>query len=280
MKKIILLLLLATSPLVTTAQLKVNQTAQQQPVLFPKENYLLQTEWDQFGLYARYTPDNNVLGCWSTALAQILYYHRLAPAGIVNYTCSKGYVICDTLSNYTFQWQEFASKLDSTTTPKSKETVARYSYLTAAAIQKDFGMGRYLEAVNPVGQIEKHYTCTAEFYGCFTGPVPIPAEQMNAIAQRENIRHIIKEDSVRQLIQTEIDARRPVYFHFGNFTSYGHSTVIDGYTRQNGIFWVHLNYGASGFRSGWYNLFKPIDVADDIKLRAFVTIKPTNRNSE
>jgi hypothetical protein len=274
MKKIFLLILLAAGPFVTSAQLKINQSAQQQPASFPNKKYLLQTAWDQFGLYARYSPDKNVLGCWSAALAQVLYYHRLTPSGIVSYTCSKGYVIQDTLSNYKLQWKNFTAKLDSASTASQTETVARYSYLTAAAIQKDFGTGRYLEAVNPVSQIEKHYKCTAEFYGCFTGDIPLPAEQMNAIAKKENIRHIIKEDSVMLVIQKEIDAKRPVYFHYGNFTTYGHSTVIDGYTRQNGIFWVHINYGASGFRSGWYNLFRPIDVADDIKLRAFVTINP------
>jgi hypothetical protein len=68
------------------------------------------------------------------------------------------------------------------------------------------------------------------------------------------------------VIRKEIKAKRPVYFHYGNFTSYGHSTVIDRFYEQRGTFWVHVNYGSGGFRTGWYDLFKPIDVADDLKL--------------
>ncbi|RDC65777.1 C10 family peptidase [Adhaeribacter pallidiroseus] len=75
----------------------------------------------------------------------------------------------------------------------------------------------------------------AEFYGCFTGNRPLPQELTNAIAQKENIRHIIKEDSVKLLIQKEVDAKRPVCFYYENFTTNGHSTVIDGYIRQSSI---------------------------------------------
>jgi hypothetical protein len=176
------------------------------------------------------------------------------------------------------QWNNFASKLNNASSPEETETVARYSYLTAAAIQKDFGTSRYLLAVNPAGQIEKHFAAKAVFYGSFTGTIPLPKEQMDNIAKRENIRHIVNQDSVMWVIKKEIKAKRPVYFHYGNFTNFGHSTVIDGYFQQKGTFWVHINYGAGGFRTGWYDLFKPIDVADDIKLRAFVTIVPQQAN--
>ena len=214
------------------------------------------------------------MGCWSTSLAQILYYHRLKPSGIVDYTCSRGYRIQENLSGYDFNWDEFENRITGNSPVKSIEAVTRYSYLTAAAIRKDFGTGKYLELVNPGPWLEKHFPCTSEFYGSFTGPVPFSDEQMKAIVQQENIRHLIRADSVRILIKREIDERRPVYLHMGNFTTYGHSTVIDGYQEKDDTFYVHLNYGSGGFRSGWYDLFKPIDVADDIRLRAFITIKP------
>ncbi|QIP12914.1 hypothetical protein G8759_09920 [Spirosoma aureum] len=236
--------------------------------------FLLKTQWDQYGSYASYTPENHVLGCWSTALAQIFFYHQLRPTGIVNYQCSKGYKIQDTLSNHAFSWDQFASRIEPTTSADAKNTVALFSYLTAEAIRKDFGTSRYLEMVNPVGQINKHFPCNAEFYVSFSEPIPIPQAQLEAIAKQEDIRNVLKQDDVVGLIRKEIDAGRPVYFHFGNFTTYGHSTVIDGYQQENGTFWAHINYGSGGQRNGWYDLFKPIDVTDDIKLRAFVAIKP------
>ena len=274
MKKLILLFSWFITNLAATAQIDPDQIAQQNPVTITKGKYLLQTNWDQFGIYARHAPEQQRLGCWSTALAQILYYHRLRPTGIVNYTCSNGFAIRDTLSRYNLPWQNFSNKLDATSSSEATEAVARYSYLTATAVQKDFGTGKYLIIVNPAGQIEKHFAAKAVFYGSFTGDIPLPKEQLDYIAKKENIRHIIDQDSVMLVIKNEIKAKRPVYFHYGNFTSFGHSTVIDGYYYQKGIFWVHINYGSGGFRTGWYNLFKPIDVTDDMKLRAFVTIKP------
>ncbi|MGY2134483.1 C10 family peptidase [Hymenobacter sp. HD11105] len=277
MKTTILVLGWLTTSFVAPAQIAADQVAQQQPVTLARGRHLLQTNWDQFGIYARYAPAQERLGCWSTALAQILYYHRLRPAGTVNYTCSNGYAVQDTLSRYPLPWHHFAPQLNAGSAPEEIEAVARYSYLTAAAVQKDFGTGRYRLVVNPAGQIEKHYAAQAVFYGSFTGESPLSKAQLDAIATKENIRHLIGPDSVKWVIRREIKAKRPVYFHYGNFTSFGHSTVIDGYHEQHGVFWVHINYGSGGFRTGWYDLFRPIDVADDLMLRAFVTIKPLAR---
>lgn len=255
------------------SQISASQIPAQKPVVL-QAPFLLKTHWDQWGTYARYTPEKQVLGCWSTALAQILYYHRLKPSGHVSYTCSKGYVIKDTLSHYTPAWKDFAPAINEKSKPETIDAVARYSYLTALAVRKDFGTSKYLEMINPVPQIEKHFDCKAVFYSSFTGNLPFSQEQMKSIAEKEQIRHVIDRDSIILLIKNEISHKRPVYFHMGNFTTYGHSTVIDGFLEQKDIFYVHLNYGAGGFRTGWYDLFKPIDVEDDIRLRAFISIEP------
>ncbi|MGN7706836.1 C10 family peptidase [Chryseobacterium sp. 22543] len=244
-----------------------------------KASFLLKTNWDQWGTYTKYTPERHVLGCWSTALSQILYYHRLKPYGVVTYSCSKGYVIKDTLSSYPLSWKNFSPSIDDQSPMETIDAVARYSYLTALAIRKDFGTSKYLEMVNPAPFVTRHFACKATFYGSFTGDIPFSAEQMKGIAQKEQIEHLIGKDRIMLLIQNEIRNKRPVYFHMGNFTSYGHSTVIDGYLKKDDIFYVHINYGAGGFRTGWYNLFKPIDVEDDIRLRAFITIEPLQKKN-
>jgi hypothetical protein len=197
MKKILFLLAGLTSSLVAPAQIAADRVAQQQPVVIARGRYLLQTNWDQFGIYARYAPAQERLGCWSTALAQILYYHRLKPTGVVDYTCSNGVAIRDTLSRYALRWQDFAPQLNAASAPAALEAVTRYSYLTAAAVQKDFGTGRYLLVVNPAGQIEKHFAAQAVFYGSFTGESPLPKAQLDHMAQKENIRHLIGPDSLR-----------------------------------------------------------------------------------
>lgn len=271
--KTIITVIFALISLSGRAQISKETVAQQEPRSFDAP-FLLKTNWDQWGVYAKYTPENQVLGCWSTALAQILYYHQLKPHGLVDYQCSRGYKISDTLSKYNINWKDFESKITQNSSPQNIDAVSRYSYLTAMAIRKDFGTGRYLEMVNPAPQLEKHFDCKAEFYGSFSGKIPFSEEQMLGIAQKESIRHLIKRDSVELVVIKEIDQKRPVYLHMGNFTTYGHSTVIDGYLKKDGVFYVHINYGSSGFRTGWYDLFKPIDVEDDIKLRAFVTVRP------
>lgn len=273
MKKSTLLFFLTWNTFTGFCQIDKDAVAPQHPLDLPG-NFLLKTHWGQGGIYTRYAPEDHVQGCWSTALAQILYYHRLKPSGVVDYTCSKGYRIQENLSGYDFIWNEFENRITANSPIESIEAVSKYSYFTAVAIHKDFGTGKYREMVNPGPLLEKHFNCITEFYGSFTGKTPFNEDQLKAIAQKENIRHLIGADSVRLVIKREIDERRPVYLHIGNFTTYGHSTVIDGYQEKDNIFYVHINYGSGGFRTGWYDLFKPIDVEDDINLRAFITIKP------
>jgi hypothetical protein len=54
---------------------------------------LTTTRWKQMGGFERCTPDSLRTGCWSTALAQIVYYHKLKPYGHVEYTSRQNYKI-------------------------------------------------------------------------------------------------------------------------------------------------------------------------------------------
>src|SRR5436190_1077651 len=49
------------------------------------KEFLLRTHWYQDGPFAGLTPNHEHVGCWSTAYAQILFYHRLKPHGHVTY---------------------------------------------------------------------------------------------------------------------------------------------------------------------------------------------------
>lgn len=271
-RRLLLPLLLLVSLLNASAQLTETQLASQQPLTL-KGDVLLKTNWDQWGIYARYTPENQVLGCWSTALAQILYYYRLKPHGIVTYTCTKGYQIRDTLSGYPTTWKDFRPAINQSSLSKNVLAVSRYSYLTAIAIGKDFGTPKYRALVNPGPAAEVHFDCLTEFYVCFTGVVPFSADQLAEISKKERIKAVVEAEEIKRIIKKEIDQKRPLYFHMSNLGSYGHSTVIDGYQVLEKKFMVHLNYGAGGYRSGWYELFKPIDVADDIRFRAFMVLR-------
>jgi hypothetical protein len=128
------------------------------------ENFcFLNTSWGQVGKeYAKYSPYHWRVGCWSIALAQILYYHRLEPHGLAAYNCSKGYVIKEDL-NYKFNWELFVKKFDNNTPSDSKDEVAKYIYFASVVIQKDFGTDFYIEVNNP-HWLDEHYDCSDSEY--------------------------------------------------------------------------------------------------------------------
>jgi len=81
--------------------------------------HLLKTQWYQDGPFAQFTPNHERVGCWSTAYAQILYYHRLKPTGRVKYDCSSGETVDVNLDAYRFDWNQFADEVSAATPKKA-----------------------------------------------------------------------------------------------------------------------------------------------------------------
>src|SRR5262245_10529370 len=100
------------------------------------DSYLLKTQWYQDGPFAQFTPNRVRVGCWSTAYAQILYYHRLKPTGRVTYECSSGHKIDVNLDQYPFDWNKFAGSVTPATPQETVEQLAQYSFATAAVVRK------------------------------------------------------------------------------------------------------------------------------------------------
>ena len=68
-------------------------TAESQPPReYIKGEYLLKTKWGGNDLFYKYSPEKQPLGCHSHAIAQVLNYYKLTPAGKVTYSCSKGWL--------------------------------------------------------------------------------------------------------------------------------------------------------------------------------------------
>jgi hypothetical protein len=216
---------------------------------------LLRTNWGQRNEYARFSPDNLRLGCWSTAIAQILYFHRLRPSGRVSYQCTTGYSISENLDSYTFDWDLFVNDFQYNTPEASINEVARYVYFTAVVIQKDFGTGTYV--LSHSGRA----AAAAEHYGCDT---QLFTNSAYSLAQ------------IQQIVKREIDARRPVMMHLRNRarTSY-HAVVVDAYRIEGSTLWVHINMGWEGRDNGWYEFNSPILQYDDNEYRRILSIEPT-----
>lgn len=241
-----------------------------------EDSYLLKTQWYQTGPYARFTPNQDRLGCWSTAYAQILYYHRLKPTGRVTYDCSSGQKIDLNLDQYQFDWNLFANEISANTPQKTSEQVAHYCFATASVVRKDSGSSNYSRrSLSSVLDIGAHFAVDAEIYVYLIENPPIPIEVLAARTRNEGVSNVVNKAQIVTLLTTELDAHRPVYFYFANLKEFGHATVIDGLRRQGDRYMVHINFGDVALaRNRWYDLFAPIEVKDDHVCRAFVTIKP------
>jgi len=208
------------------------------------------------GGFEIYTPDKLRLGCWSTALAQIMYYHKLKPFGHFNYTSNKGYKIDEKVDSSAINLDLIADRIDSTTKRSSVDQTARYNYYAALAMQKDFGTDHYMNKLAPSSLLEKHYKAKVSRYISWKGMLPYTSGKLEKV------------------ITKEISLKRPVFLHFTNLKTFGHSVVIDGYTWEGKKLMVHLNQGQGGPQDGWYDLNKDILVKNDTELRVIYTFKP------
>jgi hypothetical protein len=208
------------------------------------------------GGFEKCTPDSLRTGCWSTALAQIVYYHKLKPYGHVAYTSRQGYKIDEMLDSTQFNFSLFAPAIEKTAAAETISQLAKYSYYAALAVQKDFGTDRYMNKLAPADLLEKHYAVKVERYISWRKTVPATLGKLEKI------------------IYQEINGKRPVFLHFANLKDFGHSVVIDGYCYKDGNFMIHTNQGQGGPDDGWYNFHKGILRPDDNALRVIYTFKP------
>lgn len=220
------------------------------------DSTLIKTHWKQMGGFEACTPDKMRLGCWSTALAQIMYYHQLKPFGNVAYLSSKGYRINENIDSASIRMEMLANQIDSTTAPEQAAETARYNYYAALAIQKDFGTDNYMNKLAPAGLLEQHYKVKVHRYISWRQILPYTTGKQERI------------------IRKEISSKRPLFLHFANLKNFGHSVVIDGYRYNDGVFMVHINQGQGGPQDGWYAYDKDLLKDGDRKLRVIYTFEP------
>ena len=229
----------------------------------PRKNitgdFLLKTQWGSDKLNCKYTPGNAPLGCHSIAIAQVLYYHKLAPTGKVSYICSNGDTIIEDFTNYRVNWKKITNKLTESSPVENNEETAFYNYAVACIVQKDFATDQYIgieKSDNHKSQIEEHFKCRYDSY-TFVGET--------------SVSNMFKNRTFENTIKKEIDAKRPVGLYF-IWKESGHAIVIDGYTIIDQFFYVHANYGWMGICDGWYLM--PEDLPETTNLAMLLTIDP------
>ncbi|PIE71331.1 MAG: hypothetical protein CSA22_03480 [Deltaproteobacteria bacterium] len=198
-------------------------------------SFLVHTRWAQRDEYATFIPDHHRAGCWSTELAQILYYHRKRPTGHVAYCTSTGYELDETVGDYAFNWNLFVDELEDTTAPVSVNEVARYIYYTALVIQKDFNTASYvIPSSERVNELMAHYDVTAAQY-------TVSASGM---------------DGLKSIVKKQVNRNKPVMTYLTH-PDIGHAVVIDAVKETGGSLFVHVNMGHEGRENSWYDFDDP-----------------------
>lgn len=226
-----------------------------------KEGYLLDTQWDQVNLYAKFCPDNNRAGCWSTAIAQILYFHKITPTGNIDYETTTGYKVSEDLDSYEFNWELFVERLDAKASMQSIDQIAKYNYYTEIVLERDFDSMKYntiyedesnTDVSKAIDNLNKYFNCDAHAYS-------YTEEEIKA-----------SKNTIIELIKTELDNKRPLLLYYKPYGGEGSSVVIDGYSEENNEFFVHINTGVDGANNQWYKLFGSMA---EIKHWIFITVK-------
>lgn len=199
---------------------------------------LIQTQWDQGGVFQLLCPDDYVhggkslTGCVATAMAQIMYYWRYPDRGhgTVNYTTqTHGFNINENLENYPFDYDEMLPYYTGNESMTAQMAVARLMYACGVAVSMDYCNYASGSVVTP--------EIMAQYFGY---------DQSSAYHYRTDFS-VAEWDN---LIKTELNNGRPVLYRGGNMSS-GHMFICDGYD-SDGLF--HINWGWGGGYDGWFDL--------------------------
>jgi hypothetical protein len=221
------------------------------------ESYLLKTSWNQIDEYAKFVEFDQDAGCWGVAIAQIAHFHKLIPRGNISYLTSNGDSIRVNLDDFEFQHNKFVSSINENTSNESKDQVAKYIYYIASLIYTNYGSSGYIETETMMDRIEEHLGFSVNFY------------------EYSKNDFLSSKSEIENLITGEIDNKRPLMFYFDNGDDFGHAVVIDGYTKVDNTFLVHLNQGMGGKHNGWFNPFEKIfGLRNDFTNRFLISFNP------
>ena len=206
--------------------------------LYKPGTYLIETKWNQYGGYLNgsditynyYCPTNNqgrktIVGCGGVSVAQILNYWkcRVHPQDTIKYLPPGLDSININMNVQTYNWFNMLPN-------HANLENAKLLYHCAAAIESEFGW-------NSTGS----YTSKTEIG--FKNNFGFSA----AISYNKNFY----SGSWVDLLKTDINNYRPVFYRGTDPSRGGHAWVVDGYNSSNHF---HCNWGWGGSSDGWFNL--------------------------
>jgi len=167
-------------------------------------------------------------GCVATAMSQVMYYWRYPQQGTGShgYTWNPyGYLFAD-FGNTTYKWEEML--LSTTTQNFEMAQLQLHLGISVDMMYSGSGSGAYSE---DAAEALKNY------FGY---------DQSLELVYRNNYSY----DDWKLLLQSQIDAGQPMYYH--GFGTGGHAFNVDGY---QDTMYFHFNWGWGGSYNGYFHLF-------------------------
>lgn len=238
----------------------------------PYYGAFLSSTWEQGTPYNTLCPygdgGRTVVGCVATAAAQIANFWKypFTGTGSHSYTWNGdqscgGSTSSQTLSatfSDTYDWNNMLNSYSGSYTTAQRDAVAELSYEMGVAFDMNYG-----------------YCGSGSWTDMAVSVFPDYFKYANAPVKKSRSDYGSADDWFAE-IKKEFDNSlpRPIQYRI-----HGHSIVCDG-VNPGATDYIHLNYGWSGSRDGWYavdNLYCPWSGCDYLVEYAVTRIQPLNR---
>lgn len=188
-------------------------------------------EWDQYpDPYNTLCPPNTYSGCVATAMAQIIYYYKYPRNGngSHSYTWNNQTLTAD-FGNTQYRYELMD---DQPISGQKNNEIATLLYHCGVSVEMSYSQdGSSAHSTDVDDALENYFNYSS-----------------NCDYKDKSSR---TWDNWYDLIKTEIDEGRPVYYRAGDNEYGGHAFILDGYKSDNTF---HINWGWKGSQNDFYPL--------------------------
>ena len=216
---------------------------------------LVQSDWNQSPYYNAYCPGSTgdgsnsaacVTGCVATTMSQIMRYWSYPATGTGSHSYSAGSygTLSANFGATTYNWAGMPlNDANITSTPSTYSAVATIMSQAGISVDMNYapsGSGAYvLQVDNPGG------ACAQNSYTVYFGYDP------TTIKGYQRTQGGYSDAAWLNLIETDLNAGRPVQYAGQDPSDGGHTWVCDGYDVNNN---VHMNWGWAGYDDGYFSI--------------------------
>lgn len=188
---------------------------------------LLATTWNQGAFYNALCPGGSVTGCVATAMAQIMNFWEYPKTGVGfhSYNEDDFGTLSANFGSTTYDWASMPNNVTS-----SNNAVATLMYHCGVSVDMNYSP----QSSGAAGAVK----VAPAFKDYFSYPSSTLVADRNDYTEAEWV----------QLLKTELDAGRPMYYE-GIGTGGGHAFVCDGYDNND---FFHFNWGWGGQADGYF----------------------------